>query len=568
MRKQTLVRAALPLLASMALIASACGGDDGGGADAPATTAAPSDNGETTTTAPPDPGGAVRGGSIVVGLESETPGWLPGTHLLTNFPALTVANTFYDSLTKRDSEGIVRPYLAESLEPNDDLTVWTLTLRPGVQFHDGTPLDADALKFIFDNHLKADGSNLLGPLRFVDSMDVIDELTVQYNLNSPDAAFPDILQGPAGWPFSPTAVQEQGADEFGSNPVGTGPFRFVSWIRDGELVVERFDDHWRDDVGHLDRITFRVITDEEARVASLQSGDVDAMQTLRQSAVRQVRELAERAEFVSYDFIGNLAGGQLLNTQTPPLDDVRVRRALAYAIDQPAILDLLGGSDISPIATQWYSEESPWFVPAVVDLWPTNDPDRARELLEEYRMDPNRSDGRAPGDPVTLDHNILPDPSVVEMGLGYKAMWEAVGFEHNMNQVEVAVILDTNASGDFMINTSRFGNQDDPCTTMRNTFGDPAVTPTNFSNFYTDEVGELIQQLCENVEFEIRYEAVERLMTIFAENVPHTWTGNTPNTVGASSRLQNVAGWTFPDGTLGDGHPMTVVQWGHVWLED
>lgn len=568
MRKQTLARTALPLLASLALIAPACGGDDGGGADAPATTAAPSDNGDTATTAPPDPGGAVRGGSIVVGLESETPGWLPGTHLLTNFPALTVANTFYDSLTKRDSEGIVRPYLAESLEPNDDLTVWTLTLRPGVQFHDGTPLDADALKYVFDNHLKADDSNLLGPLRFVDSMDVIDELTVQYNLSAPDAAFPDVLQGPAGWPFSPTAVQEQGADEFGSNPVGTGPFRFVSWIRDGELVVERFDDHWREDVGHLDRITFRVITDEEARVASLQSGDVDAMQTLRQSAVRQVRELAERAEFVSYDFIGNLAGGQLINTQAPPLDDVRVRRALAYAIDQPAILDLLGGSDISPIATQWYSEESPWYSPAVAELWPTNDPDRARELLEEYRQDPNRSDGRAPGDPVTLEHNIIPDPSVVEMGLGYKAMWEAVGFEHNMAQVEVAVILDTNASGDFMINTSRFGSQDDPCTTMRNTFGDPAVTPTNFSNFYTDEVGELIQQLCENTDFDTRYEAVEGLMTIFAENVPHTWTGNTPTTVGASSRLQNVAGWTFPDGTLGDGHPMTVVQWGHVWLED
>lgn len=564
MRRSIRFRTVTPLLLSMALVVGACGGDDSGADPDPGPGTDP--GGETTP--PPDPGDATSGGSIVVGLESETPGWLPGTHLLTNYPGLTVANTFYDSLTKRDSDGEIRPYLAESLEPSDDLTEWTLTLRPGVQFHDGTPLDAEALKSNFDDHLKAEGSNLLGTLRFVSSVEVVDELTLRYLLDTPDAAFPDILQGPAGWPFSPTAVEAQGADDFGSNPVGTGPFRFVSWLRDGELVVERNPDYWQDGLPHLDQVTFRVITDEDARVASLQSGDVDAMQTLRQSAVRQVRELAEGADFESHDFIGNAAGGQLFNVETPPLDDVRVRRALAYAIDQPAILDLLGGSDISPIATQWYSADSPWYVPAVADIWPTNDPDAARELLEEYRNDPDRSDGRSPGDPVTLDHNILPDPSVVEMGLGYKSMWEAVGFEHVMNQVEVAVILDTQASGDFMINTSRFGNQDDPCTTMRNTFGEPSETPTNFSRFHTPELGESIQQLCENQDFDVRYEAVENIMTILAENIPHTWTGNTPTTVGAQAGLMNVAGWAFPDGTLGDGHPMTVVQWGQVWLED
>ncbi len=551
-------------LVALGFVIGACGSsDDGNSGGNAGPTSAPA---EATTTLPPDMSGAVYGGSIVVGLESETPGWLPGTHLMTNYPARTVVTTFYDSLMKRDATGTVRPYLAESLVSNEDLTIWTLTLRPGVLFHDDTPLNSDALKYVFDNHLKAEGSNLLGALRFVDSMEIEDELTVRYLLSGPDASFPDILTGPAGEPFSPTAAQRLG-DDYGSNPVGTGPFKFVSWIRDGELVVERNETYWQEGLPYLDRITFRVITDEEARVASLQSGDVDAMQTLRQSAVRQVRQIAASGSFVSHDFIGNLAGGQLVNTTRPPLDDVRVRRALAYAIDQCAILDLLGGCDISPLTTQWYSESSPWYSTKVADLWPTNDPDKARELLEEYRNDPNRSDGRAPGSPVTLDHNILPDPSVVEMGLGYKAMWEDVGFEHNMNLVEVAVLLDTNASGDFMINTSRFSNQDDPCTAMRNTFGDPAVTPTNFTRFHTEEVANLIVQLCQNTEFSVRYEAVEKLMTIFAENVPHTWTGNTPNTVGATSNLKNIGGWRFPDGSLGDGHPMTVVQWGQVWLE-
>ncbi|MQA15541.1 MAG: hypothetical protein GEV09_15645 [Pseudonocardiaceae bacterium] len=512
-------------------------------------------------------GGSAGGGdnSIVVGLESETTGWLPGQHLLTNYPSLNVAYAIYDPLLRTDENGELRPYLAKSLVPNEDLTEWTLTLRPGVKFHDGTPLNAQALKTIFDEYLTAETSNLLGPLRFVESMDIVDDLTVRYHLNQPDASFPAVLEGPAGWPFSPTAAAEMGPDEFAANPVGTGPFKFVSWTRNSELVVERNENYWQEGLPHLDKITFQVITDENARIASLQSGDVDAMQTLRQSSVRQVRELDD---FESHDFIGNLAGGQLFNTNKPPLDDPRIRRALAYAINQKAILDLLGGSDLSPLATQWYQPESRWYSERVAQAWPHNNPAKARQLVQEYTNDPNRSDGKPVGAPVVLEHNIIPDPSVVEMGLGYKAMWEAVGFVHNMHQVEVAVITDTNASGDFMINTSRFSNEDDPCITLRNAFGDPAVTPTNYSNFTHPVLEENLRTLCTTTDFDTRYQAVENIMMLFTEFVPHTWTGHTPTAVGARPELENIGGWRFPDGTMGNGHPMTVVTWGQVRLAE
>lgn len=554
-------RGVVSLLLCASLL-GACAVED---ADDPGT--AGGEGGETTTTEPADRGEAVQGGEITFGLEAETPGWLPGTHLLVNYPSQNVGHAIYDSLMKKDAEGQIRPYLAESLEPNGDLTQWTLTLREGVTFHDGTPLNAEALKRNFDEHLKAPTSNLLGALRYVDSVEVVDDLTITYNLSEPDAALPDVLSGPAGWPFSPTAIDELGADQFGSNPVGTGPFKFVSWLRDGQLVVERNEDYWQEGLPYLDRITFRVITDEESRVASLQSGDVDAMQTLRQSAVRQVRAL-EAEGFESHDFIGNLAGAQMFNTTRPPLDDVRIRRSLMYAVDQAAILDILGGSDISPIATQYFAPDSPWYSEEVAEIWPTNDPEQSKALLQEYMNDPNRSDGKAVGEPVVLDHNIIPDPSVVEMGLGYKSMWEAVGYVHNMNQVEVAVILDTLLSGDYMINTSRAGGQEDPCFILRSTFGDPAVTPTNFTRFTTPELEENLATLCQNTEFEVRREAAENIMRILAENVPHTWTGHTPNTVGARPELKNIAGWTFPDGSMGSGHPMTVVMWGQVWLDE
>src|SRR5690606_4807294 len=135
------------------------------------------------------------------------------------------------------------PYLAESITSNDDFTEWTVTLRPGVLFHDGTPLDAEAMKTIFDDFLTAEGANTAGALkRDVKAMEIVDDLSVRYVLNEPNAAFYDELTGPVGWPFSPTAAAELGED-FGSQPVGTGPFRFVSWQRDGAFVLERNPDY-------------------------------------------------------------------------------------------------------------------------------------------------------------------------------------------------------------------------------------------------------------------------------------------------------------------------------------
>lgn len=543
----------------MAVGVAACGGGDAANEAAdPAVDQAGDDGVEGGAEGEP-----VTGGTVRMALESETSGWLPGSDVLTNFPGQNVGNAIFDALMKRDESGQLRPYLAESLEPNDDLTEWTLTLRDGVRFHDGTVLDAAALKANFDDHLKAEGSNLLGVLATVDAVDVVDDLTVRYRLNQPDAALPDILSGPAGWPFSPTAAAEAGPD-FASAPVGTGPFVFESWVRDGDLRVTRNDDYWQEGLPYLDGVTFQVIPDEETRLASLLAGDADAMQTLRQSTYRQV---VEADGVVAYTHIGNLAGGQMFNTTRPPVDDPRVRRSLMYAVDQEAILEVLGGADISPIATQWFAPESPWYSEEVAEAWPTNDPAKARELFEEYRDDPARSDGKPPGAPVVLEHNIIPDPSVVEMGLAYKAMWEAVGYEHNMDQLEVAALISTGVAGDFMINTSRFGSQDDPCAVLRTAFGPPESTPTNFTNFDHPVLREQLDIVCGSVDFDERYEAVEKIMMLFTEQVPHTWTGHTPTVVGASPALQNVAGWVFPDGTLGNGHPGTVVLWGQVWKD-
>ena len=303
----------------------------------------------------------------------------------------------------RTEDGALEPYLAESLEPNAELTEWTLTLRPDVQFHDGTPLDAQALKTIFDDYLKAPGANTAASLAEVTSLDVVDDLTAVYRLSQANAAFPELLISPPGWPFSPTAAAAAGEDA-GAEPVGTGPFRFVSWQRDSNLVVEKNEDYWQEGLPHLDKITFRPIPDEDTRLASLQSGDVDVMQSLRQGTVIRARDL-EGVD--NYEHLGSNSGGGTLNTSKPPFDDLRVRQALAYALDQEALIEVLGGAGVTPPTTQFYSEDSPYYSEKVAEAYPSYDPDKARELIDDYVNDPDRSDGLPVGTAAVL-HLQLP----------------------------------------------------------------------------------------------------------------------------------------------------------------
>jgi peptide/nickel transport system substrate-binding protein len=218
----------LAVLAVVGLLAAGCGG---GGDDSEAADDTPSGAASDVS----EQGDPVAGGSITVGLEAETNSWLPGTANFGN-PGIAVALAIFDPLFRRDENGVIRPYLAESIESNTDLTEWTVRLRPDVLFHDGTPFDAAALKTVFDTYIKVPGSNLAAMVADVASLDVVDSLAVVYRLSEPNAAFDSVLAGAVGWPFSPTAAAEAGADA-GSHPVGTGPFVFGVWQRDNRLVV-------------------------------------------------------------------------------------------------------------------------------------------------------------------------------------------------------------------------------------------------------------------------------------------------------------------------------------------
>lgn len=562
-------RRALPaLLVTGLLVASACG-DNGGGDSTQGSAAGEGIDalGGNIVVGPLEDGDPVEGGSLIVGLEGETNTYMPASFQGTQ-AGFNVAYAVFDPLMIKNGEGEVEPYLAESLEPNDDFTEWTLTLRPDVTFHDGTPLDAEAMKTIFDDFLTAEGSLYAGILnREVSSLDVVGDLTVRYVLNQPNSAWHHRLVLPIGWPFSPTAAAQAG-DDFGSQPVGTGPFRFVSWQRDGDLVLERNSDYWQPGLPYLDEITFRSIPDEESRAASLGSGDIDALQSVRLSSL-----LARVAgiDGVRVDIgFGNGGGNVIFNVNEPPVDDVRVRQALAHAVDQQALIEVV--ADEAAVATEPRSQGewsgSPYYSEAVAEAWPEYNPERAQELYDDYVSDPNRSDGKDVGDPVSFTYGCTNVPALIEQATALQGFWDQIGFDVEVQPVEQSVHVTEAITGNYQAKCFRGGLDYDPLVVLEDTLGDPEETLLNVTDFTHPTIDRAFETLRSTDDLATRRAAVEEVGLLLAEEVPVYWTGSDLPFIAHREQVRGVAGWHLPDGSIGDGTSPGITFWSQVWIEE
>ena len=250
---------------ALAMVAAACGGggDDGGGGGGGDAA------GEEGTPTP--------GGKVVYGLEAETTdGWcLPEAQLA--IAGIMVADAIYDTLTRPNAEGTYEPWLAESVEPNDDYTEWTITLRDGVTFHDGTDLTAEVVKNNLDAYRGQYPTR--NPLLFIfdfaniASVDVVDPLTVSVTMNEPWVAFDAYLYG-SGRVGIMAQAQLDDTQSCDRNLIGTGPFMLTDWVPNQHFQAEKNPDYWATDADgnqlpYLDEIEFRPIVEVEQRENAL-----------------------------------------------------------------------------------------------------------------------------------------------------------------------------------------------------------------------------------------------------------------------------------------------------------
>ncbi len=327
---------------------------------------------------------------LVLGMQLEPPHLDPTAGAAGAIREVTYAN-LYEGLTRIDRTGAVKPALAESWTVSDDGLTYRFKLRAGVAFHDGTAFDSSIVKFTLERAMAPDSTNaqkqLFAPIAAVAAPE---PLTAVVTLKQPTANFLYSM----GWGDAVMMTPGSVANNK-TAPVGTGPFKFERWVR-GDKVELVKNPAYRDAAAiKLNRVTFRFIADPQAEIAALQAGDLDAFANL--AAVEAVDQFKRDPRFKVV--IGNTEGETIvaLNNAKPPLNDIRVRRALAHAIDRKAIID----GAMSGLATPIGSHFSP-IHPAYVDLtgrYPY-DPALAKKLLAEA--------GHASGLSLTLH---LPPPA-------------------------------------------------------------------------------------------------------------------------------------------------------------
>ncbi|MDI3340525.1 MAG: ABC transporter substrate-binding protein [Sphaerobacter sp.] len=503
--RRTLLRGGVALgftTAAGALLA-ACGG---GGSSATSTPAgesgggAPAGGSPTATTAASGDGAPQRGGSITVALNSDLTTMDP--HKSTAAVDRQVYQLIYDKLVDIDAQLNIVPYLAERWEIADDGKQYTFTLVSGVTFHDGEPLNAAAVKANFDRMLDpATASPRRSEVAQVTEVQAPDDTTVVLVLSQPYAPLLATLSDRAGMIISPKAIQEKG-DDLAREPVGSGAFVFVEWVKDDHLTVKRNENYWQEGLPYLDQVTYKPVTDATVRLTSLRTNEVQMVDAISAKDV----EATKNDPSLVYSEVAGLAFQYIsLNSSKPPFDKKELRQAVAWTIDREAIINAIffgiGHPAQTPIPpSSWAYDES-------VQVY-HQDYDKAKELLAA---------GGAP-DGFEFTMLVTNTPDAIQLAEAYRAQMAAVGINAKLELLEFGTLLDRNDAGDFQAVSLQWSGRPDPDGNIYNYFiTDGGLNRGKYSNPEVDRLLEQTRAVADPAERKKLYAEVCRLI---AEDAP------------------------------------------------
>jgi peptide/nickel transport system substrate-binding protein len=307
--------------------------------------------------------GGRRGGILRAALDSDPPNMDP--HRSTAAVDRQVYQSLYDKLFDTDENLAIIPMLATSSTISQDGKTVTLKLRQGVKFHDGTPFNADAVKYNIERMLDPKfPSARRSELRPIQKVTAVDPYTVQIVLEKPYSPLLYVLTDRAGMMVSPAEAQKTGTN-FALHPVGTGPFSFVEKVPQDHVTLQRNPDYWGKGQPYLDRITYRPIVDDNARVANLKSGDVDIVNIVPLPQIKQLTQEAAQpgARFKLLERGAFQWQGIWLNVTKPPFDNKLLRQALNATIDRNVIVNVVLQGAAYP-AYSFFPNGTPAYDPA------------------------------------------------------------------------------------------------------------------------------------------------------------------------------------------------------------
>ncbi len=411
-----------------------------------------------------------RGGTLIVATETGHRGFdAPSAGVINGSVAMTMVQYLFgtDAVTQEPI-----PMLGLSMTASKDRKSWTIKTRRGVRFSDGTPFNAAAVAFNY-NRIRASKCRCRAFIATIVKVEATDEDTVVFHLKHPWAAFRSAVSGPAIYSYihSPTAIKKMGDKVYNRNPVGTGPFTMLEWRSGDRVTVVRNPNYWGK-APYLDKVIFRVIPDTETRYASLLSGDVDAIWTDRANHILKARK---RSDVVVLRNEGNGALTIFLNNAKPPLDDVRVRKAMQLAFDTDRFNKAIR-KGVNPTA---YHPFGPKFnCPGF--QYPKPDLVKARQLIKAY------------GKPVKVIYTHTTTARGREGALISQSFWNKIGVETVMDPVDQTTLIRKVVTGDYQISGWRIVEEIDPYVDIQIVGTFYSKSPANYAHYKNPMMDKLV----------------------------------------------------------------------------
>ena len=497
-----------------------------------------------------------RGGSLVFGVDAEEKGFSP-TQGTFDEVGIMYARTVFDTLMILDANGEPQPNLAESVTSNASGTVWTITVRPNVTFHNGTPCDGAAVAANFKAH---QASLLTGPaLTPIQSIDVTGPLVVTITMKTPWVPFNYYLCGGIGSQFAFIAEPTWLASGSQTNPVGTGPFIFQDWVPNDHFTATRNPKYWRTGMPYLDSITYRPIPDPQQLLASLNSGAIDIMHTDTASDISQLRSntsLAYCDDSVKVAGEPDMSCIQL-NLSKVPFDNLKLRQAMAYATSSPQYVKVIDGGVTEP-SNGVFTSTSPYYL--ADNGYPAFNLSKAKQLVSEVK---------ASGGSVSFTLGHTPDPKGSQIGQYLQQQLQQAGMTVTLQPILQDSIINVALTGAYQALTWRqFGavnpdlnyifwsptNADTPgfaINMARN--NDPAMqTALLQGRSATDKAGQVAA-----------YQQVNRLLS---KDIPYVWYARAVWAFGAVAKVQNFNNPTTPAGNKAFGQIGGSIWPQQIWL--
>jgi len=431
----------------------------------------------------------------------------------------------YESLLTRSKKTLeIEPWMAESYTISDNHLEYTFRLRDDITFHDGTPMTARDVEFTFQRikDPAVDAPHLRNYYRDIKSIEVIDDFTVKFVCAEP---YWLALEFAGGFPVLPKHIFEKG--EFnehpnGRHPVGTGPYKFVKWETGREIVLERNENYWGDRP-HLDRIVFKIVTDDTVAMQLFKRGEIDVYRRMRaEQWVRQTEgpEFERRAYRLAYDELGYSYIGW--NMRKPFFKDKMVRRAMTHMIDRQGILDNIRYG-LGTIVTGNFYVNGPVYDHSI-EPWP-HDPRLAQQILDEAGWVDSDGDGIRDKNGVAFRFEFLiPSSSMTSEQIAtiMQEDLKKIGIEMGIRKLEWATFEQQVTDRKFDATTMSWGMpiEGDPYQIWHSSQADKG---SNYVGFVNAEADEIIEKGRREFDAEKRRAMYRRLHAILHEEQPYTF---------------------------------------------